>query len=123
VNSTRGLGDAGERLALSRLEALGYELVESNWRCRGGEIDLIMRDAGTLVFVEVRTRRGRASGTPEESVTPAKQARLLALGERWLAEHYPDSELPDCRIDVVGVHLSPSGKLLGVNHLPGAVGF
>jgi len=123
VNSTRGLGDAGERLALSRLEALGYELVESNWRCRGGEIDLIMRDAGTLVFVEVRTRRGWASGTPEESVTPAKQARLLALGERWLAEHYPDSELPDCRIDVVGVHLSPSGKLLGVNHLPGAVGF
>ncbi|MDQ3327632.1 MAG: YraN family protein [Chloroflexota bacterium] len=123
MSSTRRLGDAGERLALSRLEALGYELVESNWRCRGGEIDLIMRDAGTLVFVEVRTRRGRASGSPEESVTPAKQARLIALGEQWLAEQYPDTEPPDCRIDVVGVHLSTSGKLLAVNHIPGAVGF
>ncbi len=123
MSGTRRLGDAGERLALSRLESLGYELVESNWRCRGGEIDLIMRDSGTLVFVEVRTRRGQATGTPEESVTPAKQARLLALGEQWLAEHYPDTAPPDCRIDVVGVHLSTSGKLLGVNHITGAVGF
>ena len=122
MSGTRRLGDAGERLALARLEALGYELVEANWRCREGEIDLIMRDAATLVFVEVRTRRGEASGTPEESVTPAKQARLLALGERWLAEHYPDTDPPDCRIDVVGIHLSPTGKLLGVNHVPNAVG-
>ena len=123
MKGKRGLGDAGERLALGRLRALGYALVEANWRCRAGELDLVMRDGPTLVFVEVRTRRGEERGTPEESVTPAKQARLAALAERYLQDRYPDAEPPDYRIDVVGVHLSASGTLLEINHLPSAVGF
>ncbi|MDP9379767.1 MAG: YraN family protein [Chloroflexota bacterium] len=123
MRGTRGLGDAGEKLALRRLLELGYELLETNWRCRNGEIDLVMRDGETLVFVEVRTRRGEGLGTPEESVTLAKQQRLVSLATQWLAERYPEEEPPDWRIDVVGVHLSTSGKLLEINHLPGAIGF
>jgi putative endonuclease len=123
VKGKRGLGDAGEKLALGRLRALGYALVEANWRCRAGELDLVMRDGLTLVFVEVRTRRGEERGTPEESVTPAKQARLAALAESYLQDRYADAEPPDYRIDVVGVHLSASGALVDINHLPNAVGF
>ncbi|MDQ3855862.1 MAG: YraN family protein [Chloroflexota bacterium] len=121
MRGSRGLGATGERLALEHLRAKGYELVESNWSCSSGELDLIVRDGPVLVFVEVRTRRGVRAGSPEESVTAAKQARLVALAERWLHEHCGDTEPPECRIDVVGVHLSAEGRLLGLNHLVGAV--
>ncbi len=123
MKGTRGLGSTGERLALEHLLSTGYELVERNWRSSLGEIDLIMRDGPTAVFVEVRTRRGEGLGSPEESVTQMKQARLVALAEQWLAEHYPDQEPPEWWIDVVGVHLSASGKLTEINHIPSAVGF
>jgi putative endonuclease len=124
ARGSRGLGDAGEKLALNRLLELGYELLEANWRRRAGELDLVMREGETVVFVEVRTRRGEGLGTPEESVTRAKQQRLVSLATLWLAETYPDErDLPEWRIDVVGVHLSASGRLLEINHLPGAVGF
>lgn len=123
VKGSRGLGATGEKLALAHLLALRYEIVETNWRCAGGEIDLVMKHGAALVFIEVRTRRGDALGTPEESVTRAKQQRLTRLAGQWLADHYPTTEPPDWRIDVVGVHLSPSGKLLEINHVPDAVGF
>jgi putative endonuclease len=121
LRGKRGLGDAGERLALARLRELGYEPVESNWRCARGEIDLVMRDGATLVFVEVRTRRGEALGTPEESVNAAKQRRLAELALLWLAAHHPDGDGPEWRIDVVAVRLAPSGALRGIAHLPNAV--
>lgn len=123
MRGKRGLGDTGEKLALDHLRAAGYKLVEPNWRCATGEIDLIMREGDDLVFIEVRTRRGDAQGTPEESITPVKQRRLARLAQTWLLQHYPQGEPPDWRIDVVGVHLSPSGKLLEINHIPNAVGF
>ncbi len=123
MRGSRGLGEAGERLACDFLLEKGYELLETNWRCSAGELDLVMRQAGTLVFVEVKTRRGDALGTPEEAVTPAKQARLGALALGWLAAHYGEGETPEWRIDVVGVHLSPSGKLSRINHVPDAVTF
>lgn len=122
MKGSRGLGSAGERLALRHLGRLGYGLVETNWRCPLGELDLVMRDGPTLVFVEVRTRRGSALGTPEESITRGKRERLASLAEQWLSEHTVGHP-PDWRIDVVGVHLSPSGRLLQINHVPNAVGF
>lgn len=123
MKGKRGLGATGERLALSHLRALGYELVEANWRCRQGELDLVLRREGVLVFVEVKTRRGDALGTPEESVTRRKQGRLASLALSWLADHPEAGEDPEWRIDVVGVHLSPSGQLLGINHVEDAVTF
>lgn len=123
MKSRRGLGDAGERIALRYLIERGYTLIEANWRCSLGELDLVMSEGSVLVFVEVRTRRGDALGTPEESVTAAKRNRLAALATQWLDEHLPDPEPPDWRVDVVGVHLSSSGKVTEVNHVPHALAF
>lgn len=119
--SQRGaLGALGERLARQYLEARGYRIVEVNHRSRAGEIDLIALEGGELVFVEVRTRRGEAHGTPAESVVGAKAERLAALAEAYAAEH---PELPsDLRVDVVSVEFSPAGKLQRIGLIRNAVG-
>jgi len=112
------LGAHGERLAERELTRQGMLILERNHRTREGEIDLIASDGDCLVIVEVRTRRGREFGTPEESITPAKKARLIALAEAYVAQ--ADWEGP-WRIDVVGVHMDPHGHLEQVNWLPNAI--
>jgi putative endonuclease len=115
----RRLGAFGERLAALHLEAKGYSILARNFRCREGEIDIVAQDGDTLVFVEVRTRRGDALGGPAESVTALKQARLVAAATAYVQTL---GELPaGQRIDVVGVQLSPGGRLLTIDHLEGAV--
>src|SRR5690606_10776232 len=74
----RSLGRWGENLAANHLAAEGLTIIERNWRCRDGEIDLVARDGETFVFVEVKTRRGRDFGAPEEALTPRKAQKLLA---------------------------------------------
>ena len=115
----RDLGAFGERVAAAHLEAKGYRIRARNFRCREGEIDIVAEDGDCLVFVEVRTRRGDAFGTPAESVTVAKERRLLTVARAYLQEH-PDAP-PDQRIDVVAVELS-RGRLLAVQHIEGAIG-
>jgi putative endonuclease len=78
------LGRAGEDAALAWYEAAGYALIARNWRCKAGEIDLVLRRAGELVFCEVKTRGGPRFGAGYESVTAAKQARLRRLAELFL---------------------------------------
>jgi len=112
------LGAFGERVAAAHLEAKGYRIRARNFRCREGEIDLVAEDGDCLVFVEVRTRRGDAFGTPAESVTAAKERRLLTVAKAYLQEH-PDVPANQ-RIDVVGVELS-RGRLLAVQHIEGAI--
>ena len=112
------LGQRGEDLAVARLEERGYVVRERNWRCPVGEIDVVAEDGDCLVFVEVRTRRGRKFGTPEESVTPAKQAKLVEVAQTYLQEH---SWGGDWRIDVVAVEMTPGGKLLRVELIKNAV--
>jgi putative endonuclease len=114
----RDLGAFGERVAAAHLEAKGYRIRARNFRCREGEIDIVAEDGETLVFVEVRTRRGNALGTPAESVTVAKQRRLLTVARAYLQEH-ADAP-PNQRIDVVAVELS-RGRLLAVEHIEGAI--
>ena len=80
----KNLGDFGEQAAATHLIKRGYTLLLRKWRCPAGEIDLLMRDGSTLVFVEVRTRRGDRLGTAEESVGRAKQAKLIALAYAYL---------------------------------------
>ena len=82
--SRRQVGDRGEKLAADYLRSRGYDIIESNFRCREGEIDIVARKGETLVFVEVRTRRGRDFGTPEESISPLKQQRLVSLAEAYV---------------------------------------
>ncbi len=98
-------GDAGEDRALRYLQARGLGLITRNYRCKGGEIDLVMRDAaGALVFVEVRARVARSTqrfGGAAASVTPAKQRRLIAAAEDFLARQADD--VPACRFDVIAI--------------------
>jgi putative endonuclease len=79
--SRRKVGKKGEEWVARYLTLQGCTILARNWRCTQGELDIVARSADTLVLVEVRTRRSEALGPPEESVTPAKQARLRALAE------------------------------------------
>lgn len=101
------LGKQAEDLAASHLEARGYLVIERNFRCRYGEIDLVARHGDTIVFVEVRARRSARQGEPFETVGPRKQQRLSRLAEVWLARH--GLSRVACRFDVVSV-LLPEGQ-------------
>ena len=92
----------------------GYEVVGRNWRCRDGEIDLVVVDpGGVLVICEVKTRTSTAFGTPAEAVTTAKQRRLRRLAARWLSEaRAPGARLRPVRFDVAGVMENRAGLLL-----------
>jgi len=115
----RSLGRAGESLAVRELGRRGYRIVRRNWRCSVGEIDIVAEIDGVLVFVEVRTRRGDAHGTPQESITPAKQAKLIETALTYLQEHVIEER--DWRIDVAAVELSERGELLGIDVIENAV--
>ncbi len=104
-----GLGRTGERLAAEELVRSGYHILERNFFCRYGEIDLIAEDGDDLVFVEVKTRRGNAYGLPEEAVTVRKQHKLIRTATFYLDLHGCADR--SWRIDVVAVQLSTSGKL------------
>jgi putative endonuclease len=110
------VGAWGEDLALRYLIKHGYRLVERNYRTRRGEIDLILRKEGTLVFVEVKLRRGTGFGDPLEAVTPRKQATLRYLAERYLAVREPDFDT--VRFDVVGILAGREG--LRIDHIQDA---
>lgn len=89
-----------EQVACKHLEQHGLQLVEANFTCKGGEIDLIMRDGDSLVFVEVRQRADRVHGGAAASITPAKQARLICAAQVYLKRY---RQLPPCRFDVVAI--------------------
>ncbi len=115
----RALGQLGESLAARELERRGYRILARNWRCPVGEIDLVAERGGTLIFIEVRTRRGLERGTPQESITPAKQAKLIETAQTYLSEN--GIEERDWRIDVVAVEMSPRGELLRIDVIENAV--
>jgi putative endonuclease len=112
------LGRWGEDLAAQHLEAAGYEVLARNWRCREGELDIVARCGGALVFVEVKTRTGIGYGEPAEAVSLTKARRIRVLAARWLAECRPPG-WHDLRFDVVSVVRRP-GTPPEVVHLQGA---
>lgn len=114
-----GLGKRGEALAAEKLTALGYAIVARNYRCPAGELDLVARRGPAWVFVEVRTRRGPAFGSPEESLTPRKRRHLLAAAQTYLQEHALEDV--DWRVDLVAVQLSLRGELLRVEVIENVV--
>ena len=118
-NQRQRLGELGERLAKRHLEASGYAILETNYRTQSGEMDLIAEKDGTLVFVEVRTRRGSGFGSPEESITPDKRQRLAAIADEYLqATNAQDMER---RVDLVAVEFGSGGKLQRLEVLENAV--
>ena len=117
--SGRALGDLGERLAVQHLLANGYRIRERNFRFREGEIVIVAEQGDLLAFIEVRCRRGGAMGTASESLTLAKQRRLVGLAEAY---GQTDDGLPERRrIDVIAVDFEASGRLLSLEHIEGAV--
>ncbi len=101
-------GRTGETLARAELEARGYEILATGFRTDYGEIDIVARDGDTLVFVEVRTRRGRECGTAAESVTPKKQWRVSRAACAYLVVN-GGFDRP-CRFDVVAIDYDESGR-------------
>lgn len=112
------VGRYGEDVAVRHVLALGWTLLDRNWRCREGELDLVALDGRELVAVEVKTRRSERFGPPSLAVTPEKLARLRRLTAQWLAAHdvHPDS----VRIDVLAIVVPPRGAAQ-VDHLVGVV--
>jgi putative endonuclease len=102
ADARRTLGDAGEELVARWYTEAGYRVLDRNWRCREGELDVVVARAKVLVFCEVKTRRSTAFGAPSEAVTYAKQRRLRTLAMRWLDAH-PDARAPTLRFDVASV--------------------
>jgi putative endonuclease len=117
VSERRAVGRRGEELAADYLRRHGFEIVATNWRTRVGEIDIVARERGTLVFVEVRSRTAPSRGTAEESVDGKKQRRLVRTAEQFLQEHAPHAT---ARIDVVTVVFQP-GREPELRHIVGAV--
>lgn len=119
TKTRQALGQRGEALAAEKLLAGGYVIVDRNYRCPAGELDIVARQGEQWVIVEVRTRRGRMYGTPEESITPRKRAHLIAAAQTYLQDH--DLNNVDWRIDLVAVELSEKGQLLRVEQVENAV--
>ena len=109
--STRSSGQHYENIACARLQAAGLRLVERNANSRHGEIDLIMRDGETLVFVEVRYRSSARSGDGLDSVGPTKRTKLIRAASLWLAAH-PEQARRTARFDVVGLTGEPANPEL-----------
>ena len=115
----RELGIRGEKIARDFLEQNGYKIIETNYRCSEGEIDIVAQTGDTLVFVEVRTKSSRSFGTPEESITPVKMKRLHAVAAHYgqNRENLPLSQ----RIDVLAIQLEKSGKISRIELIENAV--
>jgi putative endonuclease len=116
MDARPGLGRRGEDLAVSVFQRLGFEIVQRNYRCKHGEIDLISRRGRVLVFCEVKTRRTDVWGLPAEAVDRRKQSRLRLLAALWLAERAVGRV--EVRFDVVSVIVRPNRN--EVTHIPDA---
>lgn len=112
----QALGRYGESVAARHLGELGMVVLDRNWRCDAGEIDLVLRDGDVLVVCEVKTRTSVDFGTPHEAVTGAKLARLRRLGAAWLTQH--DVHPREVRIDLVAI-LRPRRGPTVIDHVRG----
>ena len=112
----QALGAHGEAIAARHLVERGMVVLDRNWRCPDGEIDLVLRDGDVLVVCEVKTRTSDACGSPHEAVSPAKLDRLRRLAHRWASER--GLQPPETRIDVVAVRVSRRGAA-EVEHVRG----
>ena len=112
------LGRAGERVAAQHLERLGYSIVARNHRTRFGEIDIVAADRRSLVFVEVKTRRGR--GRPWDALGERKQRQVRNMGLAFLTEVDDRPKRSSVRFDAIGVTFDAAGRLVSLDHLENA---
>ena len=120
MKDTQRLGAAGETAAADFLRRKHYRILGKNYRCRGGELDIIAQQKETIVFVEVKSRRIGGYAAPSEYVTPEKQRHLRCAAEQWLV-CFADADA-DCRFDVIEVYFDAKGeKVLNMNHMEDAL--
>jgi putative endonuclease len=113
-------GNLGEKLAASFLKKQGYSILQTNYRCPEGEVDIVVRSDDFLVFVEVRTKRSSEFGSPEESITPAKMDKLRRVAAHYRQTH---NDIPESwRIDFVAVELDRQNRPRRMEHIENAVG-
>ncbi len=118
-NGRRALGELGERLAADHLLAKGYRIRERNFRTAAGEIDIVAEADGVLAFVEVKCRRGSSMGTAAESLSPAKQRRMVEMAEAYGQAR---EDLPEqWRIDLIAIDFERDGRLASLVHYENAV--
>jgi len=115
----RDTGILGEKLAKDFLKKRGYHILETNYRCPEGEIDIVAKHKDSLAFIEVRTKRSLEFGSPEESITPAKKQRMKATAAHYWQTH--DNLPPFWRIDVVVVELNQKGQPSRIELIENAV--
>ncbi len=119
----RRVGARGERLAADHLEALGYQVMERNFRTRFGELDLVARRGRFLVFCEVKTRLAAdpaGSFGPLSSVGPRKRAQLRRIAAQWLHERSGGPGTASTRFDAIGITLDRAGRVLSLEHVEDA---
>jgi putative endonuclease len=115
----RETGTLGEKLACDFLYRNGYNIIETNFRCPEGEIDIVARHGDTLVFVEVRTKTSWWFGRPEESITRTKMSRLKTAAARYAESHF---DLPESRrIDVIAIEMNTKGRVSRIELIENAV--
>ena len=119
VTTRRELGDFGERVAAAHLEADGYRILDTNFRVREGEVDVVAERDGVVAFVEVKTRRGDAMGAAVEGLTAQKAHRLLLTAEAF-AQRHPELP-PGRRIDLIAIDLDAEGRVVSLEHIESAV--
>lgn len=119
AGGNKGTGELGEEVAANFMIARGYRIVERNFRCKGGEVDIIARDPGdkSLVFVEVKARTGLSYGVPQLAVTPFKQRQISKAALTWLSKNKLHDH--NARFDVIAILLHTGGKH-AIDHIKNA---
>ena len=107
-DTRKALGFRGEDLAVKYLKKKGFKVIERNYHCPLGEIDLIAREGDTLVFVEIKARTSSTFGLPQDAVDRFKQKKLMLVARTYMAARHLKEDIP-ARFDVVAIHLTPSG--------------
>ncbi len=118
-----GVGEAGESAAAAHLQARGWRLLARNARTRWGELDIVALDGATLVFIEVKARRGGGPGSAElalESIGPRKRVQVRRLARAWLAGPANPGGYREIRFDAIGVSIGPSLRANAIRHLRAA---
>jgi len=114
MRRSQALGKYGEELAEQYLRQQGLAILDRNWRCDVGEIDIVAREGAALVICEVKTRSSHELGSPADAITERKHRRLRHLAFRWLLAH--EAHVPEVRIDVISI-VQPAWGAPQIEHL------
>ena len=116
----RRLGKLGEDLAAEHLARRGFTVLDRNFRTRWGELDIVACDGTTIVFCEVKSRRGPSGRDPLESIRHGKRTQVRRMAGRWLVQRTDRPRACELRFDAIGVMLDGAGRLIRLEHLEGA---